>query len=63
MEPLNSIIEAIELLDERPGDPKPDRLDAIRREISDLESELEGETRKHPRNAREHLRAFQENRE
>lgn len=63
MEPLNSINEAIEILDEREGDPKPDRLDSIREELETLESSSEGETREHLRNAREHLRAFQENRE
>lgn len=63
MEPLNSINEALEVLDERSDDPTPDRLDSIRGEIEKLESESEGETRDHLRNAREHLRAFQENRE
>lgn len=62
-EPLNSVNEAIEVLDERRGDPKPDRLDSIRAELEKLESSSEGETREHLRNAREHLRAFQENRE
>lgn len=51
------------MLDERPGDPKPDRLDSIRRELEKLESESEGEVRAHLRTARKHLRAFQENRE
>lgn len=63
MEPLNSINEAIEILDQCSGDPKPDRLESIREELEKLESESEGETETHLRNAREHLRAFQENRE
>lgn len=59
---LKSINQAIERLDKRPSDPKPERLESIRGELEELESDSAGETRDYVRRAREHLRAFQENR-
>ena len=63
MEPLNSINEGLEFLDESDEPPRRERIESIERELLELQDDAEGETRDHLRRARDHLQAYKQNRE
>lgn len=60
-EPLQNVTQAIDRLDDRENDPRPDRLQSIHEELERLEDNTEGQANDHITQAREHVRAYHDN--
>lgn len=63
-EPLNQVTQALDSMqDEAETDARPDRLESLERELLELQSDANPETKERLQNAAEHLRRLQKKHE